>query len=96
MAEAALSRAGKATLVKSVVESIPTYTMSTFRIPKDVCEIDALIQKFWWSSNSSSTQFMALVAWKKICNLKKLGGLGFRRCQDFNFMLGCGCLYGGF
>ena len=42
-----LSWAGRKTLISSVALSIPTYVMSTFNIPKKVCEkIDAITKRF--------------------------------------------------
>ncbi|KAL8525370.1 hypothetical protein ACS0TY_014847 [Phlomoides rotata] len=43
-----LSQAGKLTLIKSVAQSIPIYTMSCFKLPQDVIErIRAVIIRFW-------------------------------------------------
>lgn len=42
-----LSKAGKATLIRSVALSIPVYNMATFKIPKGVCEsFDAIVRVF--------------------------------------------------
>lgn len=42
-----LSKAGKATLIKSVAQAIPVYSMSTFKILKGVCEnMDAMVRRF--------------------------------------------------
>lgn len=47
------SKAGKAMLIKSVVKKLPTYTISTFKVPIEVCkEMDKAAKSFWWSSNS--------------------------------------------
>ena len=43
-----LSRAGKEVLIKTVVQSIPTYTMGVFLLPAKLCnELDALCARFW-------------------------------------------------
>jgi hypothetical protein len=43
-----LSQAGRTTLVKSVINVIPTYLMSLFLIPKSLCDsINSCIRKFW-------------------------------------------------
>jgi hypothetical protein len=45
-----LSQAGKEILIKAVAQSIPTYTMSIFLLPKMLLrEINSMLQRFWWS-----------------------------------------------
>ena len=47
--EKLLSQAGKEVIINAVVQSIPTYLMSVFKLPVGLCkEIEAMIQKFWW------------------------------------------------
>ena len=49
-----LSRVGKEILIKTVAQSIPTYTMSVFQLPLKLCdELDALCAKFWWGQVGS-------------------------------------------
>uniref|UniRef100_A0A803QHZ7 Reverse transcriptase domain-containing protein n=1 Tax=Cannabis sativa TaxID=3483 RepID=A0A803QHZ7_CANSA len=44
-----LSQAARTTLVSSVLQSIPTYFMSTSLVPKSTCEeLDKLVARFWW------------------------------------------------
>ena len=44
-----LSQAGREVLIKSVIQSIPTFTMSCFKLPVTLCqEIESLTRKFWW------------------------------------------------
>jgi hypothetical protein len=46
--EKLLSKAGREILIKSVVQSIPTYTMSRFKIPKGWCDdIHAMVANYW-------------------------------------------------
>ncbi|KAL0408606.1 UNVERIFIED_CONTAM: putative ribonuclease H protein [Sesamum radiatum] len=82
-----LSRAGKMVLIKNVAQSIPVYHMSTFLLPKTICnKMDATVRRFWWQSQSSDQRksFLALKSWKSICLPKNKGGLGFRYFSDFN------------
>ena len=46
--EKLLSQAGREVLIKSVIQAIPTYTMSCFKLPKGLIkELEILIRKFW-------------------------------------------------
>ena len=44
-----ISNAGREVLIKTVVQAIPTYSMSIFKIPKSLCEtINSTMAKYWW------------------------------------------------
>ena len=48
-----LSRGGRLTLINSVLDSLPTYMMSVFPIPKSVItRLDKIRRKFLWQGNS--------------------------------------------
>ena len=47
--EKTISKAGMETLIKSVAQAIPTYSMSIFKILKSVCEdINSVLAKYCW------------------------------------------------
>ncbi|XP_030963385.1 uncharacterized protein LOC115984504 [Quercus lobata] len=47
--EKLLSQAGRETLLKAVVQAIPSFAMSCFKLPVSLCnEIEAMIRKFYW------------------------------------------------
>lgn len=49
--EKTLSKAGKEILLKAVIQSIPTYTMSCFLLPMELCRnIERLMARFFWGS----------------------------------------------
>ena len=56
-----LSKAGKEVLIKAVLQSIPTYVMSVFCLPKMLCqEITSFVRRFWWSKEGKEKG----MAWK--------------------------------
>ena len=76
---------GHATLINAIALATPTYTMTNFQIPKDLCEeLDASIRKFWWNPKNSSSHYFTPMAWDHLCQPKNQGGLGFRHLHDFN------------
>lgn len=47
--EKILSQASREVLLKAVVQAIPAYLISFFKLPIILCnEIEIIIQKFWW------------------------------------------------
>ena len=47
--EKLLCQVDREILLKVVLQAIPTFAMSCFKLPKDLChEIEALIRKFFW------------------------------------------------
>ena len=44
-----LSQAGKEVLIKAVAQSISTYSMGVFQLPRKLCdELDAMCARIWW------------------------------------------------
>ena len=82
-----LSLAERATLIQSVTNAIPAYTMQTLELPRKVCdEIDKLNRNFLWG-DSLERKKVHLVNWQHVCHKKKNGGLGIRRARDQNLAL---------
>ncbi|XP_016185651.1 uncharacterized protein LOC107627320 [Arachis ipaensis] len=71
-----LSKAGKLVLIKSVINSLPIYYLSLYKMPNMVARrIIALQRKFFWGKDDGRPG-MALVKWEIVQAPKKLGGLG--------------------
>lgn len=51
-----ISKARKEVLIKSVVQALPQYAMSIFKIPISICRaIEKKIAAFWWKNNEKQT-----------------------------------------
>ena len=82
--EKLLSQAGREILIKAVVQAIPTYTMSCFKLPLGLCgDIESLIRKFWWGQNGDRRK-VRWVKWETLCKPKMKGGMGFKDLANFN------------
>jgi ribonuclease HI len=82
-----LSQAGKEVLLKSVVQAIPTYTMSVFQLPKTLCrDINSMMSKFWWGHKDNDKK-IAWMSWAKMGRAKETGGLGYRDLECFNLAM---------
>ena len=79
-----LSKGGRLTLLKSTLSSLLTYYLFLFTIPKAVVtRLERIQRNFLWGSTIECFKF-SLVAWKKVCLLRELGGLGVRKLVPFN------------
>ncbi|XP_073042054.1 uncharacterized protein [Primulina eburnea] len=78
------SAGGKETLIKSVLQAIPSYAMSCFKLPISLCnELEQCCSNFWWNSKSSGGS-LHWVRWRNMCRPKQFGGMGFRSLLAFN------------
>lgn len=82
-----LSKGGKEFQIKSVAQAIPTYVMSCYLLPLDICnKLSAAVVRFWWGARNNNRS-LHWVAWDKICVPLDEGDLGFRNFRDFNLAL---------
>ncbi|KAL1326310.1 hypothetical protein AAHE18_13G219100 [Arachis hypogaea] len=69
-----LSKAGKLVLIKAVLNSLPVYYLSLYKMSKAVAEkLISLQRRFLWSKEDGRNG-MALVKWEVVQAPKKLGG----------------------
>lgn len=81
-----LSMARRETLIKAVLEAIPTYVMSCFKLPKGILEeAEKIIRRLWWGSKNSKG--ITWLSWAKLCRPKVNGGMGCRDLECFNLAL---------
>lgn len=83
-----LNYAGRSVLVNSVLDSLPTYAMAAFPLPKGTIEaIDRRRRSFLWTGEESYHGSKCLIAWDQVCRSKKQGGLGIKHLQTQNTAL---------
>ena len=82
--EKLLPKAGKEVLIKSVVQAIPTYLMSIYKIPQKIIqEINSAMARFWWGGRGDARGIHWL-SWEKLCQPKSMGGMGSKDLRVFN------------
>ena len=83
-----LSKAGRLVLIKSVLNSLPVYFMSLFKMPKTVAaKIVKLQRRFFWGGTSGESKCCHPVKWSDIELPKEMGGLGVGKILHKNLIL---------
>ncbi|KAH1194450.1 putative ribonuclease H protein [Glycine max] len=82
-----LSMGGKVTLIKSVLNALPIYLLSFFKIPQRIVDkLVSLQRTFMWGGNQHHNR-ISWVKWADICTPKIDGGLGIKDLSKFNTTL---------
>lgn len=80
-----LSRAGKAVLMKLVIQAILNICMGTYLLPLELChDLEHLINSFWWGNKQRQEKSIMWMKWDRMCREKDKGGLGFKTLNEFN------------
>ena len=83
-----LSWADRYTMIKSVAQALPTYTMSTFELQSTIYDkLGATVRRFCWNPTKPTGKYLAWKSWDYLCNPKSKGGLGFKKAKNFNTAL---------
>eukprot|EP00253_Pinus_taeda_P023384 PITA_23384 len=82
-----LSRAGRLTLIKSVLLAMPVYWAALTWVPKGILrKINRICNKFLWAG-AKEEFVLPWVAWDKIARPKAWGGWGIKNLTDFSTSL---------
>ena len=83
-----LTKVGRATKIKAVLATIPSYQMSCSYLPKYInSKLESKMQNFFWKGLEDKKK-VALISWNKICKPKDYGGLGIKNLEWQNKALG--------
>lgn len=86
-----ISQAGRLVLLKATLDSLPSYSLSLFKLSKAVeNNIEVMRRKFFWGCNivnNTERDKLHLLNWSKVCKPKKFGGLGLTSIKQRNSIL---------
>lgn len=82
--EKLISQAGLEALIKAVIQALPSFAMSCFKLPSSLChDIEVMVCKFWWGQRGGRRK-VHRVKWHTLCRSKLEGGMDFRELNKFN------------
>ncbi|MFS8018660.1 putative RNA-directed DNA polymerase [Helianthus anomalus] len=82
-----LSYGGRITLLKSVLNSLPTYFFSLYKAPAKVIDILEKLRRVFFWGGSDDNSYMSWMAWEKVIAPIEYGGLGFGSLRDANLAM---------
>lgn len=82
-----LNKAGRITLAKSVITSMPIYLMQNMWLPNATCmQIDKIVRQFIWGNQETGGSWN-LINWNMVTRPRINGGLGVRETRFGNISL---------
>ena len=82
--EKSSSCAGREVILKSNAQVVPTYPMSCFKLPANMCKkMRTYISNYWWGSSIDSHK-IHWQRWSKLTRTKDDDGIDFRDLPLFN------------
>ena len=76
-----MSQAGREVLLKAIVQAIPTFAMSCFKLLMSLChEIEVMIKNFFWGQRGERRKIHRK-KWETLCLPKNEGGMGFKELR---------------
>ncbi|WMV59774.1 hypothetical protein MTR67_053159 [Solanum verrucosum] len=79
-----ISLGGRLTLIKSVLDALPTYMLSLFPLPKSIGKkLNKLRRVFLWQGNKEKQGYNQ-VKWEEVTMSKAQGGLGIKKLSTQN------------
>jgi hypothetical protein len=83
-----LNIAARLVLLKSVLQTLPTYLFTALAAPKQIIRVVRNLQRnFLWQGLQPNKKW-ALVGWDKVCAPKSMGGLGLQDPGNLNQIMG--------
>ena len=72
------------TLIASVLQAMPFYIFSCFKVPEAACnKLDVIARSFWWG-HEVGNRTLHLIKWDTICQPRNRGGLGLKKFKTIN------------
>jgi hypothetical protein len=79
-----MSKAGRGTFIKSVLQAVPAYAMSCFQLTKNQCKKLGMVSANLWWGDAEGKKKVHWISWKRMCQSKSNWGVGFRDFECFN------------
>ena len=82
-----LSIAGRTVVLKSMIDSIPSYWFSLFKIPAAIVnKLERIRRHFLWGGKtcSDAKRVLHYLSWNRVCAPKEYGGLGLASLRQKN------------